>query len=334
MRPSIRSPWFHRALTLAVVAAIPEAPLVAESRAPSPAEVRFKADVSYLADDAREGREPGTPGIEAAADYIAAAFKDAGLKPAPGAEGYFQPFPLSGTSTSAQLAELSLEGPTGKVLKAEPKIDFTPLAIGIRRDARRRPRRLRRLRHHGQGRRAETRLRRLRRPRRQGQGRPDPPPRAAARQGRQARSTARRPSDFATFRHKATNAFQHGAAAVLLVNDLDGLKGEKDELIGFAAAGTETNSTIPFLMLTRAFADRLLADAGQPSLEDLEKQIDADLKPRTPGPEGLDAPTPGSTSSARRSRPRTWSACSRGPARWPTRPSSSAPTTTTSATAG
>ena len=32
-----------------------------------PAEDRLRADVSYLADDAREGRAPGTKGIEAAA---------------------------------------------------------------------------------------------------------------------------------------------------------------------------------------------------------------------------------------------------------------------------
>jgi hypothetical protein len=278
MRPSIRSPWFHRALTLAVLAAIPEAPLVAESRAPSPAEVRFKADVSYLADDAREGREPGTPGIEAAADFIAAAFQDAGLKPAPGAQAYFQPFPLTGTSTPGASTELSLEGPSGKVLKAEPKVDFTPLAIGsggtldgvpvvfagygitAKNDA---PKRdyddYADLDVKGK---AVLVLRR------------EPPP------DRDGKTFAgRRPSNFATFRHKATNAFQHGAAAVLMVNDLDGLKGEKDGLMGFAAAGTETNSTIPFLMLTRSFADRLLADAGQPSLEDLEKQIAAEIKP-------------------------------------------------------
>ena len=90
-----------------------------------------------------------------------------------------------------------------------------------------------------------------------------------------------RTTNFATFRHKATNAFQHGAAAVLLVNDAAGLKDGKDELLGFTAAGPELNSNIPFLMLSRAFADKLLADAGQPSLKELESRIDADLKPRS-----------------------------------------------------
>ncbi len=278
MRPSIRSPWFHRALTLAVLAAIPEAPLVAECRAASPAEVRFKADVSYLADDAREGREPGTPGIEAAADFIAAAFKDAGLKPAPGAQEYFQPFSLTGTSTPGASSGLSLEGPSGKVLKAEPKVDFTPLAIGSGGTLDSIP-----VVFAGYGITAKDDAPKLDYDDYadldvKGKAvlvlRHEPPP---VNDGKTF--AGRRPSDFATFRHKATNAFQHGAAAVLMVNDLDGLKGEQDELMGFAAAGTETNSTIPFLMLTRSFADRLLADAGQPSLEDLEKQIAVELKP-------------------------------------------------------
>ncbi|MEJ7637934.1 MAG: M20/M25/M40 family metallo-hydrolase [Singulisphaera sp.] len=91
----------------------------------------------------------------------------------------------------------------------------------------------------------------------------------------------KRTTDFATFRHKATNAFQHGAAAVLLVNDAAGLKDDKDELLGFTAAGPGLNSNIPFLMLSRAFAERLLADAGRPTLKELEAQIDADLKPRS-----------------------------------------------------
>ena len=49
--------------------------------------------------DDREGRGPGTKGIDAAADYIAAFFKEAGLKPAPGADGYFQYFRSAATAS-------------------------------------------------------------------------------------------------------------------------------------------------------------------------------------------------------------------------------------------
>src|SRR5262249_44720765 len=39
------------------------------------------------------------------------------------------------------------------------------------------------------------------------------------------------------------------------------------------------NSTIPFVMISRALADELLAAAGAPALEALEKSIDARLEP-------------------------------------------------------
>jgi hypothetical protein len=45
----------------------------------SPSMARLKEDVGFLAADAQEGRAPGTKGIEASADYIAAAFQSAGL---------------------------------------------------------------------------------------------------------------------------------------------------------------------------------------------------------------------------------------------------------------
>ncbi len=94
-------------------------------------------------------------------------------------------------------------------------------------------------------------------------------------------------SDYATFRHKATNAFQHGAAMVLLVNDLVGLRGEADRVLSLASAGPELISKVPFVMISREFADKILAAAGQPYLADLEKQIDNDLKPRSRLLEGV-----------------------------------------------
>ncbi|WP_204344544.1 M28 family peptidase [Psychroserpens algicola] len=53
--------------------------------------VSIKDDVSFLADDKLEGRQTGTDGEKAAADYIAQRFEHLGLK-AKGTEGYFQAF--------------------------------------------------------------------------------------------------------------------------------------------------------------------------------------------------------------------------------------------------
>lgn len=84
------------ALTIAALAALqvgtaPTAPAPAGLEA---AARRTRADIDWLADDAREGRGVGTAGLAAAGDYIADAFKRAGVKPAAGSS-YFQDFTLA-----------------------------------------------------------------------------------------------------------------------------------------------------------------------------------------------------------------------------------------------
>ncbi len=93
-------------------------------------EERLKGDVSFLASDARDGRAPGTKGIEAAADYIADVFKRAGLKPASGADGYFQPFSISGRPKLGPNPSLALAGPGGSLLNGTFQSDFMPMALG------------------------------------------------------------------------------------------------------------------------------------------------------------------------------------------------------------
>jgi hypothetical protein len=247
---------------------------------PSPTEMRLRDDVTYLAADEREGRGPGTRGIDEAADYISFVFKSAGLKPAPGADGYFQPFVLSASPTLGKQQELAFAGPGDKRLEGRFKTDFAPLAIGTAWAHKRFP-----IVFAGYGITAEDESLKLDYDdyagidvkdkavlviRREPQENDDKSPFAG-----------RRTSRFATFQHKATNAFQHGAAAVLLVNDKASLSGEKDALLAFTAAGPEPFSRLPFVMLTREFADKLLAAAGQPPLEKLEQQIDTELKPQS-----------------------------------------------------
>ncbi|MFD2542954.1 M28 family peptidase [Lacinutrix gracilariae] len=54
-------------------------------------EVSIKEDVTFLADDALEGRQTGTVGEQKAAEYIAKRFQDLGLQ-AKGTDGFFQTF--------------------------------------------------------------------------------------------------------------------------------------------------------------------------------------------------------------------------------------------------
>jgi hypothetical protein len=256
-------------------------PSVSEAaRVPSPAEARLREDVTYLAADEREGRGPGTRGIEEAADYISFVFKSAGLRPAPGADGYFQPFTISGSPSLGSRQELAFAGPEDKRLEGHFKTDFTPLAIGIGATPRQLP-----IVFAGYGITAhddslkldyddyagvDVKHKAVLIIRREPQANDEKSP-----------FDGRKTTRYATFQHKATNAYQHGAAVVLLVNDKAGLSGEKDRLIRFGDAGPEPHSRLPFVMLTRELADKLLAAAGQPPLEKLEEQIDADLKPRS-----------------------------------------------------
>ena len=53
------------------------------------------AHIQFLADDKLEGRNVGTPGFDAALDYVEGQFKAIGLKPA-GTNGYRQPVALEG----------------------------------------------------------------------------------------------------------------------------------------------------------------------------------------------------------------------------------------------
>ncbi len=255
---------------------------------PTAAEQRLKGDVAFLADDAREGRSPGGAGIEAAAAYIAGSFESAGLKPAPGSDGFFQPFTLGGQAKLASAGDLRFHGPDGKSVVATLNKDYTPLAVGTGGTLAATP-----VVFAGYGITAHDPAKGLDYDDYAGLDVKGKAVLLLRREPQQDREDSpfdgRRPSDFATFRHKATNAFQHGAAAVLLVNDFAGLGSGADELFKFYSAGAEVNSPIPFLFLSRDCADRLLAAAGAPDLQTLERRIDETLKPSAVAPAGWSA---------------------------------------------
>ncbi len=253
---------------------------LAASPAPSPAVERLKWDVTYLAADERDGRAPGTKGIEAAADYIAHVFGEAGLKPAPGAQGFFQPFTIKGRAKLGDPQKLAFSGPDGKALDARLKSDYSALPISAGGSLANVP-----VVFAGYGITAQDESRKLDYDDYAGVDVRGKAVIILRREPRQFDDSSpfdgKKDSKYAHFQHKATNAFQHGAAAILLVNNLAGLEGKPDSLIGFAGAQIIGDSNIPFLMLTREFADKLLAEAGAPALAELEKQIDDDLKPRS-----------------------------------------------------
>ena len=76
-------------------------------------ENKIKEDVTFLADDKLEGRETGTNGEKAAAEYLANRFEDLGLEPK-GTNGYFQEFTFK-----------PKKGPHQEVKFSETKADST-----------------------------------------------------------------------------------------------------------------------------------------------------------------------------------------------------------------
>ena len=84
-------------------------------------EQRLRKDVTFLASDECEGRGPKTQGLNKAADYLAAEFKKAGLKP-PFKGSYFQPFAIP-----AAEGKVILAGPDGKGIELQQGKQFSPL---------------------------------------------------------------------------------------------------------------------------------------------------------------------------------------------------------------
>ena len=72
---------------------------------------RLRADIEYLADDAREGRGIGTKGLDDAAVYIAEQMKAAGLEPAFG-DSYFQEFDMGWGFTLGEKNFITYKGQT------------------------------------------------------------------------------------------------------------------------------------------------------------------------------------------------------------------------------
>lgn len=235
---------------------------------------RLTSDVTFLADDAREGRGPGTEGIEQAAEYIARSFAEAGLKPAPGAENYFQPFTIKDTPTLGTAQTLVVGGEGGKSLTAAPRKDYVPLTTGRGVTLTDAP-----IVFAGYGITAKDPDRNLDYDDYAGLDVKGKIVIALRREPQQANEKSpfngKEDSAYATAQHKATNAFQHGAAGLILVNDRYGLRGNPDLFL----MPIPPTSNIALMLGSREFVDRVLAMAGSPTLDELEQSIDAELKP-------------------------------------------------------
>jgi hypothetical protein len=249
---------------------------------------RLRAAVEWLAAPEREGRGPGTAGIEAAADWVAGQFQVIDrLQTRLVGDGPFQPFEmtLEAVLGPADRNVVELVGPAGAdgttpVIPLELGRDFTPLAAG-------------------------------------GGGEFDLPLAFAgygitapaeryddyASLGAAARGAAvvvlrQEPqkddphsvfegnlaSQHAALTRKVANASEHEVGGVVFCHDADA---GGDELMAFTRAGEGSAArTLPVLHLRRALVDDLVRRSMQRSLADIQRGIDADLQPASQPLEG------------------------------------------------
>ncbi len=239
------------------------------------AEVRLKKDVTFLASDECEGRGVGTKGLDKAAEYVAAQFAQAGLKPGGPGGSFFQPFPFNRGSALDGPATLALHGPLGQTIKLKAGSDFqvsglsgsgqvsapvvfagfgvTAPSIGYDDYA-------------GLDVKGKIVLVLRKVPRSSNKALPFDGPRK---------------DQHAEMETKQAFAAINGAAAVIMVNDATELA-DGDKLVPYnQTVRVATAFSLPFVQIRRALAEEMFtASAGQ-GLREVEQAIDRDLKPRS-----------------------------------------------------
>ena len=83
----------------------------------------LRGHLSFIASDALEGRYTPSPGLDIAAEYIAAQFRRAGLEPA-GDDGYFQTATFSVAETLMDTFDLRLKASTQTLSIAKDRVSF------------------------------------------------------------------------------------------------------------------------------------------------------------------------------------------------------------------
>jgi len=233
---------------------------------PDPALERIRQDIFYLAGPECEGRGVYGQGIHRAAEYIANAFKEAGLKPGGPDGSYFQPFSITGSPKLGTPNRLTLVQADGTKKELSYGQEFTPTGMTQAGEAS-----------------GELVF--------AGYGIVSKNPTYDDFQGLDIRGKwviLLRKSPRASDPHgpfspeqqsllsKVTNAKQRGAIGVIFVNHASDSK--DDTLMDFSyAAGASAG--VPVLHMKRSILESLLAHARS-KLADIEAAIEEDLKPR------------------------------------------------------
>jgi hypothetical protein len=236
----------------------------------------LKRDITFLASDQCEGRGPGTSGIQIAGEYVAKQFSEAGLKPG-GVDGtYFQPFTVPG-AVLGKTNQLRLHGPKGQDMPLEIGKQFEVLGISAS------GKRTAPLVFAGYGITAPNDAKYDDYANHDVAGKiviilrdtphADKPP---------TPFEGQRKRQLGSVNSKIQNAASHKAGAVILVNDREAATPD-DQLMKFSylASGWNSAASLPVVQMRRADVDAILKASAGKSLDEIENQINKDLKPQT-----------------------------------------------------
>jgi len=232
----------------------------------------YLEDVKYLASPELRGRATGSPELEKAADFIVKKFREFGLKPIEG-KSYLQAFPVT---TEAKLGKSNrfrvTEG--GHTVTLRVAEDFIPLHFSPRASIRgavvfvgygiTAPEY-----HYDDYANVDVKGKLVLVLRHEPQEADEHSVFAGKSLTEHSKLTA-----------KASNAKMHGAAGVILVNDVRNHPGEPDQLEKFGTEEGPADAGIPYVQVKAERAASWFAAAGK-NLETVAAGIDKDLKPES-----------------------------------------------------
>ncbi|PYU33014.1 MAG: aminopeptidase [Acidobacteria bacterium] len=244
---------------------------------------RLQQHVNFLASPALKGRATGTPELNRAAEYIAEQFQKAGLEPAAG-KSYFQKFPVTVGAELGKQNRATIIAPNGSPAIGERKLrleeDYIPLNFSDSGEASvpvvfagygitapeynyddyahldAAGKAVIVLRHEPQE---------------------DDP--HSVFEGREL-------TPHAQIVNKAINARNHGARAMILVNDPVPHPSEEDLLVKFGSLTGPDNVGLLLIQAKAAAVDQMLGASGK-ALAGLQKAIDEKFEPQSYEPPGL-----------------------------------------------